>query len=75
MIRATYFDRGGGMGVLLDIDDDIVVVVTVVDVSGNEFNGNDICFLARGGGGGKRSELDETFDLVSSLDVLVLEKF
>lgn len=71
MIKTTYFERGGGMGVRLDIDD--IVVVTVVDVSGNEFcNGNDICFFARGGGGGKRSELDETFDRVSSLEVLVL---
>lgn len=60
------------MGVRLDIDD-MVVVVTVVDVSGNEgASGNDICFFARGGGGGKRSELDETFERVSSLDVLLL---
>lgn len=60
------------MGVLFDI---VVVVVVVVDEIGNEFcNGKEICFLALGGGGGKRSELDEIFDLVSSLDVLVLWK-
>lgn len=35
--------------------------------------GNEICFLARGGAGGRfRSEDDEMFERVSSLELLLL---
>lgn len=69
--KRTYFlppALGGGIGVR----DEIAVAV---DVGGNEIcKGKEICFLARGGGGGNRSELDETFERVSSFDVLVLSR-
>lgn len=48
-------------------------IVVVVDVGGNEIcKGKENCFFARGGGGGKRSELEEIFERVSSFDVLLL---
>lgn len=48
-------------------------MVIVVWVGGNDiWRGKEICFLGRGGGGGKRSELDEILERVSSFDVLLL---
>lgn len=57
----TYFCvefvlRGGGMG---------------ARVLGFE-RGKEICFLARGGAGGRRSEDDDIFERVSSLELLLL---
>lgn len=63
----TYFwlefvRRGGGIGARF-----------VGWLFWTEIGGNEICFLARGGAGGRfRSDDDEIFERVSSLELLVL---